>query len=86
VSFMCLRQTDTKRLVAYSSVAHMRLVIAGVMAGTKTGATGCLALIIAHGLCSSGIFCLTNIVFERTSTRNILLCKGLVQIIPSMAL
>jgi NADH-ubiquinone oxidoreductase chain 4 len=45
-----------------------------------------LALIIAHGLCSSGIFCLTNIVFERTSTRNILLCRGLVQIIPSMAL
>jgi NADH-ubiquinone oxidoreductase chain 4 len=86
VSFMCLRQTDTKSLVAYSSVAHMRLVIAGVMAGRKTGASGCLALMIAHGLCSSGMFCLTNIVFERTSSRNILLCRGLIQIMPSMAM
>lgn len=86
VSFMCLRQTDTKSLVAYSSIAHISLVISGVIAGRKTGATGCLALMIAHGLCSSGIFCLTNIVFERTSSRNMLLCKGLIQIIPSMAL
>jgi NADH-ubiquinone oxidoreductase chain 4 len=86
VSFMCLRQTDTKSLVAYSSVAHIRLVIAGVMAGRKTGASGCLALMIAHGLCSSGMFCLTNIVFERVSSRNILLCRGLIQIIPSIAL
>lgn len=86
VRFICLRQTDTKSLVAYSSVAHIRLVIAGVMAGRKTGASGCLALMIAHGLCSSGIFCLTNIVFERTSSRNMLLCKGLIQIIPSIAL
>lgn len=86
VRFICLRQTDTKRLVAYSSVAHIRLVIAGIISGNKTGAVGCLALIIAHGLCSSGIFCLTNIVFERTSSRNILLCRGLIQIIPSMAL
>lgn len=86
VRFICLRQTDTKRLVAYSSVAHIRLVIAGIMSGNKAGAVGCLALIIAHGLCSSGIFCLTNIVFERTSSRNILLCKGLIQIMPSIAL
>lgn len=86
VRFICLRQTDTKRLVAYSSVAHIRLVIAGIIAGNKTGAVGCLALIIAHGLCSSGMFCLTNIVFERTSSRRILLCRGLIQIIPSIAL
>lgn len=86
VRFICLRQTDTKRLVAYSSVAHIRLVIAGIISGNKTGAVGCLALMIAHGLCSSGMFCLTNIVFERTSSRNILLCRGLIQIIPSIAL
>lgn len=86
VRFVCLRQTDTKSLVAYSSVAHMSLVIGGIIVGSKTGASGCLALIIAHGLCSSGMFCLTNIVFERTSTRNILICKGFLQVMPSMAL
>lgn len=86
VSFICLRQTDTKSLVAYSSVAHMRLVIAGIMVGSNTGLVGSLTLIIAHGLCSSGIFCLTNIVYERTGSRNIIICKGLLQIIPSIAL
>lgn len=86
VRFVCLRQTDTKRLVAYSSVAHISLVIGGIIVGRLSGATGCLALIIAHGLCSSGIFCLTNIVFERLSSRSMLVCKGLLQIIPSIAL
>lgn len=84
--FVCLRQTDTKSLVAYSSVAHISLVIGGIIVGSASGASGCLALIIAHGLCSSGMFCLTNIVFERTSSRRIFLCKGLLQLIPSMAL
>lgn len=86
VRFICLRQTDTKSLVAYSSVAHISLVIGGIIVGNYSGASGCLALIIAHGLCSSGIFCLTNILYERISSRNLLMCKGLVQIIPSIAL
>nr|QUI76267.1 NADH dehydrogenase subunit 4 [Cloeon dipterum] len=86
VSFICLRQTDTKSLVAYSSVAHMSLVIAGVMIGSLTGAVGCLVLMIAHGLCSSAMFCLTNILYERLSTRNILICKGLMITMPSMAM
>jgi NADH-ubiquinone oxidoreductase chain 4 len=43
-------------------------------------------LMVAHGLCSSGIFCLTNIAFERIGTRNLVVSKGLIQIIPSIAL
>lgn len=86
VSFICLRQTDTKSLVAYSSVAHISLVIAGVIIGSLTGAIGCLVLIIAHGLCSSAMFCLTNILYERLSSRNILICKGLIITIPSIAI
>nr|ADD62152.1 NADH dehydrogenase subunit 4 [Takobia yixiani] len=86
VSFICLRQTDMKSLVAYSSVAHMGLVIAGIMIGSVTGALGSLTLMIAHGLCSSGMFCLTNIVYERLSTRNLMICKGLIQIMPSMCM
>nr|UOU85105.1 NADH dehydrogenase subunit 4 [Nigrobaetis niger] len=86
VSFICLRQTDTKSLVAYSSVAHMGLVIAGIMVNSFLGMVGSLTLMIAHGLCSSGMFCLTNIIFERTGSRNLLLCKGLMYIMPSMAI
>jgi NADH-ubiquinone oxidoreductase chain 4 len=86
VSFICLRQTDTKSLVAYSSVAHISLVIAGIIVGTTTGLAGALTLMIAHGLCSSGMFCLTNIVYERSGSRNILICKGLIQVMPSIAL
>lgn len=86
VRFICLRQTDTKRLVAYSSVAHISIVIGGVIIGSLTGAIGCLILMVAHGLCSSAIFCLTNILYERLSSRNIIVCKGLIITIPSMAI
>lgn len=86
VSFICLRQTDTKSLVAYSSVAHMSLVIGGIIIGSLTGAIGCLILMVAHGLCSSAIFCLTNILYERLSSRNIMVCKGLLITIPSIAM
>lgn len=86
ISFVCIRQTDIKSLVAYSSVAHISLVIAGVISGTYTGMTGSLVIIIAHGLCSSALFCLCNIVYERTHTRNLIICKGLILIIPSIAI
>jgi NADH-ubiquinone oxidoreductase chain 4 len=86
IRFICLRQTDTKSLVAYSSVAHIRLIIGGVIAGSLRGTSGCLVLIIAHGLCSSGMFCLTNIAFERISTRNLVVNKGLIQIMPSITI
>jgi NADH-ubiquinone oxidoreductase chain 4 len=86
IRFICLRQTDTKRLVAYSSVAHISLVIGGIIVRTLSGASGCIVLIIAHGLCSSGIFCLTNIVFERIGTRNLVIRKGIIQMMPSITL
>jgi NADH-ubiquinone oxidoreductase chain 5 len=86
VSFICLRQTDTKRLVAYSSVAHIGLVIGGIMVGSYSGIVGSLTLMVAHGLCSSAIFCLTNIIFERLGSRNLLVCRGLIQLMPSITL
>lgn len=86
VSLICIRQTDTKCLVAYSSVAHIRLVISGAIIQSSSSILGVLVIIIAHGLCSSGIFCLTNILYERTSSRNIIICKGFINIMPSIAL
>nr|QHD47977.1 NADH dehydrogenase subunit 4 [Claassenia magna]WHU31445.1 NADH dehydrogenase subunit 4 [Claassenia magna] len=86
VSFMCLRQSDLKALIAYSSVAHMGIVLGGLMTLTYWGFSGALALMIGHGLCSSGLFCLANISYERTGSRSLLVNRGMVNFMPSMTL
>nr|YP_010249757.1 NADH dehydrogenase subunit 4 [Clinotanypus yani]QTT60888.1 NADH dehydrogenase subunit 4 [Clinotanypus yani] len=86
VSLVCLRQTDLKALIAYSSVAHMGIVLGGLMTMTYWGMSGSFTLMIAHGLCSSGLFCLANISYERMGSRSLLINKGLLNFMPSMAL
>nr|QLY89609.1 NADH dehydrogenase subunit 4 [Rachispoda cryptochaeta] len=86
ISLVCLRQTDLKALIAYSSVAHMGIVLAGLMTLTYWGLCGSYTLMIAHGLCSSGLFCLANITYERLGSRSLLINKGLLNFMPSMAL
>nr|UPX88429.1 NADH dehydrogenase subunit 4 [Exorista larvarum] len=86
VSLICLRQTDLKALIAYSSVAHMGIVLAGLMTLTYTGICGSYVLMIAHGLCSSGLFCLANISYERLGSRSLLINKGMLNFMPSMTL
>lgn len=79
---ICLRQTDLKSLIAYSSVSHMGLVAGGILIQTPWGFTGALILIIAHGLASSALFCLANTNYERTHSRTILLTRGLQMVLP----
>nr|YP_009112208.1 NADH dehydrogenase subunit 4 [Drosophila incompta]AIY56332.1 NADH dehydrogenase subunit 4 [Drosophila incompta] len=86
VSFVCLRQTDLKALIAYSSVAHMGIVLAGLLTMTYWGLCGSYSLMIAHGLCSSGLFCLANVSYERLGSRSLLINKGLLNFMPAMAL
>nr|AVN67345.1 NADH dehydrogenase subunit 4 [Byrsotria fumigata] len=86
VSLICLRQTDLKSLIAYSSVAHMGVVIGGLMTMLYWGYCGSYVLMIAHGLCSSGLFCLANITYERLGSRSLLINKGMMNFMPSMAL
>nr|YP_009732544.1 NADH dehydrogenase subunit 4 [Trachys auricollis]QHS71067.1 NADH dehydrogenase subunit 4 [Trachys auricollis] len=86
VSLMCLRQVDIKSLIAYSSVAHMGLVLGGLMSMTYYGYSGALVMMIAHGLSSSALFCLANIIYERVSSRSLFIIKGLLSIMPSMSL
>nr|YP_009630608.1 NADH dehydrogenase subunit 4 [Neonemura barrosi]QBR55128.1 NADH dehydrogenase subunit 4 [Neonemura barrosi] len=86
VSLICLRQTDLKALIAYSSVAHMGIVLGGLMTLTYWGFCGSFTLMIAHGLCSSGLFCLANISYERLGSRSLLISKGLMNFMPSMTL
>nr|YP_010704181.1 NADH dehydrogenase subunit 4 [Julodis variolaris]WCO87687.1 NADH dehydrogenase subunit 4 [Julodis variolaris] len=86
VSLICLCQSDIKSLIAYSSVAHMGLVLGGIMTLNYWGFCGAFMMMIAHGLCSSGLFCLANISYERLGSRNLFLNKGLINLMPSMSL
>nr|YP_010688271.1 NADH dehydrogenase subunit 4 [Layahima elegans]WBR65478.1 NADH dehydrogenase subunit 4 [Layahima elegans] len=86
VSLICMRQVDLKSLIAYSSVSHMSLVIVGIMTLTYWGFSGSYTLMIGHGLCSSGLFCLANISYERTGSRSLLVNKGMMNFMPSMCL
>nr|BBM34769.1 NADH dehydrogenase subunit 4 [Melanostigma atlanticum] len=81
---ICLRQTDLKSLIAYSSVSHMGLVVGGILIQTPWGFTGALILMIAHGLASSALFCLANTNYERTHSRTMLLARGLQMALPLM--
>nr|YP_009154862.1 NADH dehydrogenase subunit 4 [Macrognathus aculeatus]AHA12489.1 NADH dehydrogenase subunit 4 [Macrognathus aculeatus] len=81
---ICLRQTDLKSLIAYSSVSHMGLVIAAILSQTPWGFTGALILMIAHGLTSSALFCLANTNYERTHSRTMILVRGLQILLPLM--
>nr|ARH54125.1 NADH dehydrogenase subunit 4 [Brachyta interrogationis] len=85
VSLICIRQSDIKSLIAYSSVAHMGLVLGGVMTLNVWGFWGSLVMMLAHGLCSSGLFCLANITYERLGSRSLYLSNGLLNIMPSLS-
>nr|YP_010956571.1 NADH dehydrogenase subunit 4 [Synodus poeyi]WMY89664.1 NADH dehydrogenase subunit 4 [Synodus poeyi] len=82
---ICLRQTDLKSLIAYSSVSHMGLVAGGILIQTPWSLTGALVLMIAHGLASSALFCLANTNYERTHSRTMMLARALQMILPLMS-
>nr|YP_010290290.1 NADH dehydrogenase subunit 4 [Vegetia ducalis]ULO26135.1 NADH dehydrogenase subunit 4 [Vegetia ducalis] len=86
ISLKCFCQVDIKALIAYSSVAHMSMVIGGIMVMNYWGYMGSYILMIGHGLCSSGMFCLANISYERLQSRSMYLNKGLMNFMPSMSL
>lgn len=86
VSLICLRQIDLKALVAYSSVAHISLVIGGLIVLISWGWGFSYTLIIAHGLCSSGLFFLVNLFYERLRRRSLLINKGILTFIPRISI
>nr|YP_010947366.1 NADH dehydrogenase subunit 4 [Endromis versicolora]WGO62383.1 NADH dehydrogenase subunit 4 [Endromis versicolora] len=86
ISLKCFCQVDIKSLIAYSSVAHMSLVIGGIMVMNYWGYMGSYILMIGHGLCSSGMFCLANINYERLHSRSLFINKGMMSFMPSLSL
>jgi len=86
IGMTCCRLNDLKALVAYSSVAHIGLVICRIFRGITLGINGSLFIIISHGVSSSGLFCFVNIMYERLRRRRIFISKGLINLIPLFSL
>lgn len=81
-SFTALRQVDIKRIIAYSSVAHINFALLGFFSDNIYGIVGGLILIISHGVVSAALFLLIGILYDRYHTRLIYYYGGLVQIMP----
>jgi len=83
---ICFRQSDLKSLIAYSSVGHIGLIVAGALINSNWGFQAALAIIIAHGLRSSALFVIANINYELTHTRRLFLTKGLIVLAPTLTI
>ena len=85
-SLVALMQEDIKKLIAYSSVAHMGFVTMGIFAGTTQGVAGGVFQMISHGIVSGALFLCVGIVYDRMHTREIAAYGGLVNRMPLYAL
>jgi NADH-ubiquinone oxidoreductase chain 4 len=82
-SLTTIIQQDTKTLIAYSSIAHMSVVILGLFSNNIQGIEGAMLLALAHGFVSPALFiCVGGIIYERTGTRIIKYIRGLVTYMP----
>ena len=82
-SFSTLRTIDVKELIAYSSVSHAAVYLIGVFSNTIQGIEGGIALGLAHGFVSSGLFiCAGGILYDRSGTRLISYYRGIAQVMP----
>jgi len=86
ISLACLAQSDIKSLIACSSVVHIRTCIGALLIFNEWGKQGAILIIVAHGLCSSGLFFLAGILYNLTNSRRLVVNKGLLNIIPAMRL
>ena len=85
-SLVALMQEDIKKLIAYSSVAHMGFVTMGIFAGTTQGVAGGMFQMISHGIVSGALFLCVGIIYDRLHTREIAAYGGLVNRMPLYAL
>ena len=85
-SLVALMQDDMKKLIAYSSVAHMGFVTIGIFSLTKQGLEGSIIQMISHGLISAALFLCVGVVYDRYHSRMISSYGGLVNIMPKYAL
>lgn len=85
-SLTTLRQIDLKKIIAYSSVAHMGFVTIGIFTLNVQGLEGSLLIMLSHGFVSSGLFLCIGVLYERHHTRLLKYYAGLAQILPIFSL
>jgi hypothetical protein len=84
-SLVAFRQTDIKKLIAYSSVAHMGFVTMGIFSGNVIGVQGAIFQMLSHGVISGALFLCVGVVYDRMHTREIAFYGGLVKRMPVYA-
>ncbi|MEX0627624.1 MAG: NADH-quinone oxidoreductase subunit M, partial [Cucumibacter sp.] len=84
-SLVALVQDDMKKLIAYSSVAHMGFVTMGIFSGNQLGVQGAIFQMLSHGIVSGALFLCVGIVYDRVHTREIAAYGGLVEKMPQYA-
>ncbi len=84
-SFMCMAQTDLKRLIAYSSVAHLGFVMLGLSALTPEAVSGAVLQMVNHGISTGALFLMIGFLYERTHTRDLAAYGGLASVTPAIA-
>jgi NADH-quinone oxidoreductase subunit M len=84
-SLVAFRQTDVKKLIAYSSVAHMGLVTMGIFSGNTQGEQGAIYQMLSHGVISGALFLCVGVIYDRMHTREIKFYGGLVTRMPVYA-
>ncbi len=85
-SLVALAQEDMKKLIAYSSVAHMGLVTVGIFTATQQGIEGAMIQMLSHGVVSAALFLVVGVIYDRIHTRLIERYDGLVERMPAYAL
>ncbi|MCH7512019.1 MAG: NADH-quinone oxidoreductase subunit M, partial [Chloroflexi bacterium] len=85
-AIITLRQTDLKRLIAYSSVSHMGYVLLGIAALGQVGMTGAALQMFSHGVITGLLFVMVGMIYDRTHTRNVNELSGLAHVTPIIAI
>nr|QOE56577.1 NADH dehydrogenase subunit 4 [Antigona lamellaris] len=81
-SLICICQSDVKSFIAYSSIGHMAMSLAGMLSFYSVGKLACVCLFFAHGLCSPILFSLAASLYDFVGSRNVLLSKGILRVFP----
>jgi len=84
-SLMCMAQTDLKRLIAYSSVAHLGFVMLGLAALTPEAVSGAVLQMVNHGISTGALFLMIGYLYERTHTRELAAYGGVATVAPAIA-
>lgn len=79
---LCLRQVDIKALVAYASIRHIGLVVAGIFSISALGWLGAWQILIAHGIVRAGLFAGVNFYYNQAGSRSVLIIKGILTVTP----